>query len=75
MTLLYGFVPAGGNPHDTAGLRWDIGLLEGAREVAGLSAVPFGRKRGAGNSAGAGAALFAPWQEKALRELRLEGPG
>jgi hypothetical protein len=25
MTLLYGFVPEGGNPHDTAGLRWDIG--------------------------------------------------
>lgn len=97
--LDYGFVPSssssdgggggGGNPHDTAGLRWDIGLLEAAREVAGLSAVPFGAAATADTvTAGAGAAaggssgcastsssVYAPWQERALRELRLEGGG
>jgi len=105
--LDYGFIPSGseedgdvdargntrGNPHDAAGLRWDIGLLEAAREVAGLSAVPFGCGASASASAGphpvAGGALeggtgrvptsdqslFAPWQEQALQELRLEGGG
>jgi histone-lysine N-methyltransferase SETD3 len=71
------------NPHDSAGLRWDLGLLEAAREVAGLSATPFGvstgatvRGRGGGATADDGAGdPFAPWQRRALAELRLErGP-
>ena len=44
--LDYGFVPTtesgNGNPHDVAALRWDLGLLDAAREVAGLAAAPFG---------------------------------
>ena len=44
--LDYGFVPTtesgDGNPHDVAALRWDLGLLDAAREVAGLAAAPFG---------------------------------
>ena len=77
--LDYGFVPTtesgDGNPHDVAALRWDLGLLDAAREVAGLAAAPFGA---AASSAAAATssrdAPFAPWQADALRRLGLEGP-
>ena len=79
LLLDYGFVPED-NPHDAAGLRWDLGLIEAAREVAGLSAVPFGAAAAAagagasasGSSSSSADVYFAPWQKKILRDLRLE---
>jgi hypothetical protein len=74
--LDYGFVPTtesgGGNPHDVAALRWDLGLLDAAREVAGLAAAPFGAPPS--SSIGSEKTPFAPWQANALRRLGLEGP-
>lgn len=79
--LDYGFVPTtesgGGNPHDVAALRWDLGLLDAAREVAGLAAAPFGAPPSSsvgGSSVGSEKTPFAPWQADALRRLGLEGP-
>ena len=79
--LDYGFVPTtesgDGNPHDVAALRWDLGLLDAAREVAGLAAAPFGAAAAASSAAAATSsrdAPFAPWQADALRRLGLEGP-
>ena len=79
--LDYGFVPLesaganGGNPYDAAGLRWDVGLLEAAREIAGLSAVPFGASAAGMGTALGGDAPFAPWQKQALMALGLESGG
>ena len=79
--LDYGFVPTtesgGGNPHDVAALRWDLGLLDAAREVAGLAAAPFGAPPSSsvgGSAIGSEKTPFAPWQADALRRLGLEGP-
>ena len=63
--LDYGFVPTtesgDGNPHDVAALRWDLGLLDAAREVAGLAAAPFGSRGvvGGGGDVVAGRAVRA----------------
>jgi histone-lysine N-methyltransferase SETD3 len=78
-------IPPLANPHDVARLRWDLGALHAAREVAGLSAVPFGldaaRRKleaagalGGSGAAEGGAVPLARWQLDALRELGLEDP-
>ena len=71
----YGFIIPG-NPHDTAGLQFTSGLLDFAREVAGLSGAPFGSPSRAEQAAATGDdPAAAPWQRQLLSELRLWGPG
>ena len=80
--LDYAFVPTtesgDGNPHDVAALRWDLGLLDAAREVAGLAAAPFGaaaaassaatRRRGTRRSRRGRRTRFVDWAWRDLRE-------
>jgi histone-lysine N-methyltransferase SETD3 len=75
----YGFIVPG-NPHDRAALRFSAGLLDFAREVAGLGALPFGAppsKTGAGGRGASDADELsaAPWQRAVLSELKLIGTG
>lgn len=64
----YGFVVPG-NPHDRVAVRFDPGLLELAREVAGVSA-PLGAGKPGSSPSGLDA---APWQLVVLRDLALAG--
>jgi histone-lysine N-methyltransferase SETD3 len=71
----YGFIIPG-NPNDTAALHFTSGLLDFAREVAGLSGAPFGSPDSAEQAAATGDdPAAAPWQRQLLSELRLFGPG
>lgn len=66
----YGFVIPG-NPNDRVAVRFDPGLLEVAREVAGVSA-PLGAGKPGASPTGLDA---APWQLVVLRDLGLVGAG
>jgi len=70
LLLDYGFVGRN-NPHDTCALRFSSGLLEIAREVAGLGHIPLGRVDENMNQGDAIAA--APWQQLILADLGLVG--
>ncbi len=62
-----------GNPHDRAALRFSAGLLDFAREAAGLAALPFGAPASGAESDTEVAA--APWQRALLAEMKLTGAG
>ena len=71
----YGFVVPG-NPHDRAALHFSAGLLDFAREVAGLGAAPFGAPDTPATAAASGEDVAAlPWQRALLTELKLYGAG
>jgi hypothetical protein len=75
----YGFIVPG-NPHDRAALRFSAGLIDFAREVAGLGALPFGAPPSKAGAGGRGASdadelSAAPWQRAVLSELKLIGTG
>lgn len=71
----YGFIIPG-NPNDRAALHFTAGLLDFAREVAGLSGAPFGSPDPAEQAAAMGDdPAAAPWQRQLLSELKLLGPG
>ena len=76
MFCLAGFVVPG-NPHDRAALRFSAGLLDFAREVAGLGGVPFGAASAEPEAAGPASeeVSAAPWQRALLTELKLSGAG
>lgn len=69
----YGFIIPG-NAHDRTGLHFTAGLLDIAREVAGLSGAPFGSSNAAEHAVGGEDPAAAPWQRQLLSELRLVGP-
>lgn len=72
LLLDYGFVEQS-STGDTCPLRFSGGLLELAREVAGLGHIPFGASS-YDTAPGDGVAAQA-WQEAILAELGLVGPG
>jgi hypothetical protein len=75
VALHLGFVVPG-NPYDRAALRWSAGLLDFAREVAGLGEMAFGAAASATEGAGGEEEVAAaPWQRALLAELKLAGAG
>ena len=71
LLLDYGFVEHD-SAVDTCALRFSGGLVDLAREVAGLGHVPFGASSHEAEGDGVAA---QPWQQAILAELGLVGPG